>query len=132
MKNYDAAIADYTFLLSKNPNDTEALTKRGYTYSLALQYEKAIPDYEAALKVNPQDNDTFQRMQYAQSMLAKQNASPPPAASPSPTPTPEKPSLLKSISPLYIGIGVVGLIIIAVIVRLLTRGKAEETSSIIR
>ena len=132
MKNYDAAIADYTFLLSKNPNDVEALTKRGYTYSLALQYEKAIPDYEAALKINPQDNDTFQRLQYAQSMLAKRNASPPPAASPSPTPTPEKPSLISLINPLYVGIGIVALIIIAVIVRFLTRGKAEETSNIIR
>ena len=132
MKNFDAAIADYTFLLSKNPNDTEAMTKRGYTYSLALQYENAIPDYQAALKVNPQDNDTFQRLQYAQSMLAKKNASPPPAASPSPTPTPEKPSLLSSIRPLYIGIAVVALIIIAVVVRLLTRGKPEGTSSMIR
>src|SRR6266550_3805944 len=68
MKNYDAAIADYTFLITTNPNDLEALTKRGYTYSLAQQYENAIPDYQAVLKVNPQDNDTFQRLQYAQSM----------------------------------------------------------------
>ena len=37
MKNYDAAIADYTFFDQKNPNDTEAMTKRGYTYSLAQQ-----------------------------------------------------------------------------------------------
>src|SRR4029077_4611663 len=85
----------------------------------------------AALKVNPQDNDTFQRLQYAQSMLAKKNASPPPAASPSPTPTPEKPSLIASIKPLYVGIGIVALIIIAVIVRLLTRGKPEGTSRMI-
>jgi tetratricopeptide (TPR) repeat protein len=132
MKNFDAAIADYTFLLSKNPNDTEALTKRGYTYSLALQYENAIPDYEAALKVNPQDNDTFQRLQYAQSMLAKKNATPPPAASPTPSPTPEKPGLLSLMNPLYIGIAIVALIIIAVVVRLLTRGKPEGTSSMIR
>jgi hypothetical protein len=97
-----------------------------------LQYENAIPDYEAALKVNPQDNDTFQRLQYAQSMLAKKNASPPPAASPTPSPTPEKPSLISLMNPLYIGIAVVVLIIIAVVVRLLTRGKPEETSHIIR
>ena len=51
--------------------------------------KKLFPDYEAALKVNPQDNDTFQRLQYAQSMLAKKNASPPPAASiATPTPSP--------------------------------------------
>jgi hypothetical protein len=97
-----------------------------------LQYEKAIPDYEAALKINPQDNDTFQRLQYAQTMLAKKNASPPPAASPIPSPTPEKPSVFASIKPLYVGIGIVALIIIAVVVRLITRGKPEETSHIIR
>jgi hypothetical protein len=64
-------------------------------------------------------------------MLAKKNASPPPAASPIPSPTPEKPSVFASINPVYVGIGIVVLIIIAVIVRLLTRGKSEE-SHIIR
>ena len=131
MKNYDAAIADYTFLITTNPNDLEALTKRGYTYSLAQQYENAIPDYQAVLKVNPQDNDTFQRLQYAQSMLAAKNASP----SPTPTiasPTPEEKSLTDQIRPIYIAIGVAVLLVIAVIVRLLTRGKAESTSHRIR
>jgi tetratricopeptide (TPR) repeat protein len=131
MKNYDAAIADYTFLITKNPNDMEATTKRGYTYSLAQQYENAIADYQAVLKVNPQDNDTFQRLQYAQSMLAAKNASPSPTP-PIASPTPEEKRLMDKISPLYIGIGVVALLIIAVLVRLLTRGKAEETSHRIR
>ena len=132
MKNYDAAIADYTFLITKNPNDMEATTKRGYTYSLAQQYENAIADYQAVMKVNPQDNDTFQRMQYAQSMLAAKNASPSPTP-PIPSPTPEEEKrLMDKISPLYIGIGVVALLIIAVLVRLLTRGKAEPSSHRIR
>ena len=39
---------------------------------------------------------------------------------------------MSQIKPLYIVIGIVALILIAVIVRLLTRGKAEETSHIIR
>src|SRR5919198_735513 len=127
MKNYDAAIADYTFLITTNPNDMEATTKRGYTYSLALQYENAIADYQAVLKANPQDNDTFQRLQYAQSMLVAKNASPSPTP-PLASPTPEEKSLMDQIKPLYVGIGVVALLIIAVIVRLVTRGKAEETS----
>src|SRR5215813_5488905 len=130
--NFDAAIADYTFLITKNPNDMEATTKRGYTYSLAQQYEKAIADFQAELKVNPQDNDTFQRLQYAQSMLAAKNASPSPTPPIPPSPTPEQKGLMDKISPLYIGIGVVALLIIAVLVRLLTRGKAEETSHRIR
>src|SRR5215471_12417686 len=131
MKNYDAAIADYTFLITTNPNDMEATTKRGYTNSLAQQYENAIADYQAVLKVNPQDNDTFQRLQYAQSMLAAKNASPSPSP-PIASPTPEEKSLMSQIKPLYIGIGVLALLIIAVIVRLVTRGKAESTSHRIR
>jgi hypothetical protein len=105
----------------------EATTKRGYTYSLAQQYQNAIADYQAELKVNPQDNDTFQRMQYAQSMLAAKNASPSPTP-PIASPTPEEKRLMDKISPLYIGIGVVALLIIAVIVRLLTRGKASRAA----
>jgi len=131
MKNYDAAIADYTFLVTQNPNDMEATTKRGYTYSLAQQYENAIADYQAVLKVNPQDNDTFQSLQYAQSMLAVKNASPSPTP-PIASPTPEEKRLMDQIKPMYIAIGVAVLLVIAVIVRLITRGKAEPTSHRIR
>lgn len=131
--NYAAAIADYTFLITKNPNDMEATTKRGYTYSLEQQYENAIADYQVVLKANPQDNETFQRLQYAQSMLAAKNVTPSPTPSPIvASPTPEEKGLMDKISPMYIGIGVLALIIIAVIVRLITRGKAEETSHRIR
>jgi tetratricopeptide (TPR) repeat protein len=132
LKNFDAAIADYTFILDKAPNDTEALTKRGYTYSLMGQYEKAIPDYQAALKLNPQDNDTFSRLQWTQGQLKAKNAPPPTTTTAAPAATPEKPSLMSQIKPLYIVIGVVVLILIAIIVRMLTRGKVEETSHIIR
>src|SRR5437764_5419628 len=102
----------------------EATTKRGYTYSLAQQYENAIPDYQAVLKVNPQDKDTFQQLQYAQSLLAAKNASPSPTP-PIASPTPEEKSLMDEIKQMYMAIGVAVLLVIALIVRLLTRGKAE-------
>lgn len=125
LKNTDAAIADYTTMLQKNPNDADTLAKRGYTYSLAQQYDKAIADYEQALKINPNDTETPQRLQYARGMLVAKNV-PPPVA----TPTPEAgPGLL---TPTNIVIGVVALIAILVVVRLLTRGKPEPTSSRIR
>src|SRR6267378_1376121 len=125
LSQWDKAVADFTAVIQKKPDDLQNYDRRALAY-------RGLKNYEAALKINPQDNDTFQRLQYAQSMLAKRNASPPAAASPSPTPTPEKPSLISLINPLYVGIGIVALIIIAVIVRFLTRGKAEETSNIIR
>jgi tetratricopeptide (TPR) repeat protein len=92
-------------------------------------YQKAIDDYQAALKLKPQDNDTFQRLQYAQSRFAAKNA-PPPTATPSPTP--EKPGLISFLTPFNIGIAIAVLTIIAVVVRLVTRGKEEPTSHRIR
>jgi tetratricopeptide (TPR) repeat protein len=126
LKNYDAAVSDYTLLIEKNPNDDEHLVKRGATYTSLQQYEKAVADYQAALKLKPDDYDTVQRLQYVQSMLAAKNAPPPPSATPTPTPGPGL------ITPLNVGITIAVLIIIAIIARLLTRGKAEETSSRIR
>ena len=100
--------------------------KRGATYTSLQQYEKAIADYQAALKLNPNDYDTVQRLQYVQGMLAAKNAPPQPSATPTPTPG------SNLITPLNVGIAVAALIIIAIIVRLVTRGKPEETSNRIR
>ena len=100
------------------------MSKRGYTYALAQDYEKAIADFEAALKLKPDDYDTIQRLQYARQMLAAKNAPPP-----TPTPTPVERTWL---TPLNIGIVILVILIIAVVVRLLTRGKEEPTSTRIR
>jgi tetratricopeptide (TPR) repeat protein len=143
LKQYDLAVADYTAILSKtDPNSSDQarlpaadlLAKRGYTYSLMQQYENAINDYKEAMRLNPNDTDTPQRLQYAESMLAAKNATPPPTTPPTATPslTPEKPGLISLITPLNIGIAIAALIIIAIIVRLITRGKEEPTSSRIR
>jgi tetratricopeptide (TPR) repeat protein len=135
LKQYDLAIQDYTAVLSKSdPNSgdqaklatADLFAKRGYVYSLAQQYENAIKDYKEALRLNPNDIETPQRLQYAESMLALKNA-PPPTATPTPTPSP--PSF---VTPLNVGIGIAVLLIVAVIVRLLTRGKQEPTSGRIR
>jgi tetratricopeptide (TPR) repeat protein len=126
LKNYDAAVADYTLLIQKNPNDAEHLVKRGATYTSLQQYENAIADYQAALKIKPDDYDTVQRLQYVQGMLQAKNAPPPPSATPTATPAPSL------ITPLNVGIAIVAFIIIAVILRFVTRGKAEETSGRIR
>jgi tetratricopeptide (TPR) repeat protein len=135
LKQYDLAVQDYTAVLSKSdPNSSDqaklaaadVFAKRGYTYSLAQQYENAIKDYKEAIRLNPNDTETPQRLQYAESMLAAKNAPPPTAT---PTPTPAAPSF---ITPLNMGIAIAVLLIIAVIVRLLTRGKQEPASGRIR
>ena len=113
-------------MIDKDPNDAEHLVKRGATYTSLQQHEKAVADYQAALKLKPDDYDTVQRLQYVQGILAAKNAPPPPSATPTPTPGPGL------ITPLNVGITIGVLIIIAIIVRLLTRGKAKETSGRIR
>src|ERR1700719_1381776 len=120
LKNFPAAVEDYTILLQKTPTSEDPLVKRGATYAAMTEYEKAIADYQAALKIKPDDYDTVQRMQYAQAQLAARNA--PPAT---PTPTPG----VSLFTPAKIFFGVVILVIIAVVVRLMTRGKPEEISS---
>jgi tetratricopeptide (TPR) repeat protein len=143
LKQYDLAVADYTAILSKtDPNSSDQarlaaadlLAKRGYTYNLMQQYENAINDFKEAMRLNPNDPDTPQRLDYSESMLAKQKATPTPMTpTATPSPTPEEPGLISSlITPLNIGIAIAALIIIAVIVRLITRGKEEPTSSRVR
>ena len=122
LKNYDAAVADYTAIIEKNSADAEPLVKRGATYVSMTQYGKAIADYEAALKLKPDDHDTVQRLQYAHAMLAAKNA-PSPTARPAPE---EAPGL---ITPLNVGIAIAALVIIAVVARLVTRGKSEGEAS---
>ena len=83
MKNYPAAVEDYTTILQKNANNEDAYVKRGATYAAMGEFEKAIADYQAALKIKPDDYDTVQRLKYVQSQLAAKNA-PPPTATPEP------------------------------------------------
>ena len=120
LRRFDEAVADYTTALEKNPNYQPNYARRGYTYALKQDYEKAIADYQQALKMDPNDQETQERMRYAQARLAAKNA--PPAT---PTPMPAAPFFTST----KIFFGVMILIVIAVIVRFLTRGKPEQTSS---
>src|SRR5438477_334035 len=120
LSNFPAAIQDYTTAIEKNPNYQPEYARRGYTYALAEQYEKAIADYQQALKMDPNDQETPERLKYAQGRLAAKNA-----PTPTPTPTPGT----SFFTPAKIFFAVVILVIIAVVVRLVTRGKPEEISS---
>jgi tetratricopeptide (TPR) repeat protein len=120
LKNFDAAITDYTAAIEKAPTYQPEYSRRGYTYALAGQYEKAIVDYQQALKMDPNDLETPERLRYAQGQIAARNA---PPATPTPTPA------VSIITPARIFFAVVILVIIAVVVRLMTRGKPEEISS---
>jgi tetratricopeptide (TPR) repeat protein len=120
MKNFDAALADYTTAIEKNPTYQPEYSRRGYTYALMEQYDKAIADYQQALKLDPNDQETVERMKYAQSRLAAKNA---PEATPTPAP---RASFFTPVKLFFI---LVILVIIAVVIRYLTRGKPEQTSS---
>ena len=99
-------------------------TTQKYTHvsigHLMEQYDKAVADYQQALKLDPNDQDTIERMKYAQGRLAAGNA---PAATPTPAPG------ASFFTPAKLFFVLVILVIIAVVVRYLTRGKPEQTSS---
>src|SRR5207245_4478678 len=117
LKNFPAAVEDYTTILQKNPADEDALVKRGATYAAMSEFEKAIGDYQAALKLKPDDYDTAQRMQYAQAQLAAKNAPPP-----TPTPTPGTSFL----TPAKSFFAVIILVIIPAVIRFMTRGTPDK------
>jgi S1-C subfamily serine protease len=69
-QEYEAAIADLTKRIEKNPNDADALVERGFKYTFIDDYEKAVADYEAALKIRPNNHGIEQRLRSAKAMLA--------------------------------------------------------------
>ena len=76
--------------------------------------------------MKPDDYETVQRLQYARGMLAAKNA-PPPTATPSPTPASGG-----LFTPLNIGIALAVILILAVVIKLVTRGKDETPTSSMR
>ena len=53
-KQYNLAIADYTYALALNPDFIYAYNNRGLTYNAMGKYEQALADYDRALELNPE------------------------------------------------------------------------------
>lgn len=49
--NYDEAINDYNKAIEIEPNNSNALNNRGYTFNLMEDYESAIKDFEKAISL---------------------------------------------------------------------------------
>jgi len=60
LENYDAAISDYTKVLSIDPDNYSAYNNRGFSYHNLQMYHTAISDYTSAIRLNP-DNATAYR-----------------------------------------------------------------------
>jgi tetratricopeptide (TPR) repeat protein len=58
MKNYEAAIADFTRCIIYNQDDTDAYYWRGTVYYDLDDYSKAISDYSKAIELEP-DNTNY-------------------------------------------------------------------------
>jgi len=59
MKEYDAAIEDYSNILLINPNDSNAYYNRGLSYSNKKESNKAIADYTEVIRLNPDFYDAY-------------------------------------------------------------------------
>jgi tetratricopeptide (TPR) repeat protein len=59
LKDYQAAIADYTKAIEINPNITEPYIYRGSLYSKLNEYQAAIADYTKVIEINPNDAEAY-------------------------------------------------------------------------
>ena len=59
LKNYDAALADYTRALELDPNLAQAYNNRGTTYAILKNYDAALADYTRALELDPNYAQAF-------------------------------------------------------------------------
>src|SRR6266568_812217 len=139
LKQYDAALADLNKALELKPDDLTANKFRGFAELGLSQWDKAVADFAAVIQKKPDDLQSYDRRALAYRGMKNYDAAiadytfilgKNPNDTEALTATPEKPSLISQINPLYILIGIVVLIVIAAIVRLLMRGKAEDTSHI--
>lgn len=55
MDNYDAARADYTAIIDKDPNYSDIYFDRAYSYIMQKKYREAMSDMEKQLAFNPKD-----------------------------------------------------------------------------
>ena len=59
LKDYEAAIADFTKAIEINPNNEQAYYNRGNAKSKLKDYKGAIADFNKAIKINPKDFDAY-------------------------------------------------------------------------
>lgn len=71
------AIADFTKVIQKAPNDAETYRRRAYAYAKLGQNDKAATDLKAVLKLQPGDADAQKQLKLVEPKQA-------PIATPSP------------------------------------------------
>lgn len=72
LKDYNNAINDFTYALSKTPTDPViAYNSRGLAYYKMKQYEKAVDDHTNAIKFNPKYRIAYYNRGLAQKKLKR-------------------------------------------------------------
>lgn len=67
----DKAIADLTYAIQLDPNNTDTYINRGDAYSSYKDYDNAIKDYTQAIKINPNDINAYHKRGYTFSVDLK-------------------------------------------------------------
>lgn len=65
LREYDAAIRDYTKAVQINPNYAEAFNARGFIYDSQGKFEEAIKDFSSAIKADPTLADAYNNRGYS-------------------------------------------------------------------
>ena len=71
--DWQKAIADYTDIIKRAPNDAGARERRGFAYRNLKQYDKAIEDFNVLIKMSPKDIEAYRRRAYAYSLAGQDN-----------------------------------------------------------
>ena len=59
MKNYAAAVEEYTKAINVNPEDASAYAERAFAYYRSGEHGSCEKDCEAALKIDPNNSDAY-------------------------------------------------------------------------
>lgn len=76
LKNYQAAIKDYTQAIQIAPKNVNAYIKRGHAQYYIKKYQIAIDDYTTAIRLSPDSADTYENrgFVYEKNLRNKQKA----------------------------------------------------------
>jgi tetratricopeptide (TPR) repeat protein len=68
-KQYDKAVADFTYRLKVKPDDAKALVMRGVTYRTMHKFQSALDDFNAAMKLKSDDAVIYLQRGYVEDLM---------------------------------------------------------------
>ncbi|HIB00370.1 MAG TPA: tetratricopeptide repeat protein, partial [Phycisphaerales bacterium] len=65
LKDYAAAVKDYSAVISKNPKHTWSYISRGSSFNKLKKYDLAVTDFDKALEIDPTNQEAYNNRGWA-------------------------------------------------------------------